>query len=183
MKYSVCDCIGQKCPEGVQFNWAQFLRDELLINCQEAQEHGKTFHYAWILLSILLVTGDLLKDSKFPTIGKDLPKAARFTLLWATKDAKRVSRIKGVWTVMEEIIQTWINHRPWLSPNVHNSLQSMVEFNMDMYNLHILARKDPAHRWVKLLFIATDDAIFEVMATWSLEWHVPDLNQLEKLAK
>ena len=46
--------LAEKCAEGVQFNCAEFLCEELLIKNKEAQEQGKTFHYAWLLLSILL---------------------------------------------------------------------------------------------------------------------------------
>lgn len=38
------------------------------MNCKEVQEQGKTFHYAWFLLSILLVTCELPEDSQFPPI-------------------------------------------------------------------------------------------------------------------
>lgn len=55
--------LAEQCAEGVQFNWVQFLCDEFLTNCREAQEQGKTSHYTWLLLSILLVIGDLLEDS------------------------------------------------------------------------------------------------------------------------
>lgn len=37
--------------EVVQFNWVQFLSAEFLTNSKEAQEKGKTFHYAWLLLN------------------------------------------------------------------------------------------------------------------------------------
>lgn len=39
----------EKCEEGVQFNWVQFLSDKFLTNYREAQEQGRTFHYAWFL--------------------------------------------------------------------------------------------------------------------------------------
>lgn len=51
-----------------------------------------------------------------------------------------------------------------------------------MHNLYIRVRKDPVQEWVKFLFIATNDAIFEVIALWSPEWRAPDLAQLEKIA-
>jgi len=38
--------LTEQCAKGVQFNWVQFLCDEFLMNCREAQEQGKTFHYA-----------------------------------------------------------------------------------------------------------------------------------------
>jgi len=47
--------LAEQSAEGVQFNTVQFLYEEFLTICKEAQEHGNTFHYAWLLLSILLV--------------------------------------------------------------------------------------------------------------------------------
>lgn len=49
--------------EGVQFNWVEFLYEEFLNNYKEAQEQGKSFHYAWLLLCILLVIEELPEDS------------------------------------------------------------------------------------------------------------------------
>ena len=55
--------LAKQCTEQVQFNWVKFLCKEFLLNCHEAQEKGKTFHYAWLLLSILLVVRELTQDS------------------------------------------------------------------------------------------------------------------------
>lgn len=79
--------LAEQCAEGFQFNWVQFLCNEFWTNCKEAQEKGKTFHYTWLLLSILLVTGELLQGSQFPSIEKKLPKVVRYNSLWATKNA------------------------------------------------------------------------------------------------
>lgn len=65
--------LDKQCMEGVKFNWAKFLCDEFLINCCEVQEQGKTFHYMWLLLSILLVAGELSADSQFPNINREIP--------------------------------------------------------------------------------------------------------------
>jgi len=65
-----------------------------------------------------------------------------------------------------------------LSPTIYNNLQSTAEFKADMHNLYIRAWKDPQKTWVKLLFIATDDAIYEVLATWPPEWHALDVATL-----
>jgi len=135
-----------------------------------------------LLLTILLVAGDLLKGSQFPDIEKNLPEAVQYNTLRATKDATRIREIKVFWIFMEASIRTWITRRPRLSPTVYNSLQSAAEFKADMHNLYIRAQKDPNRTWVKLLFIATDDAIYEVMAAWPPEWRAPDVTKLEKIA-
>lgn len=56
------------------------------MNCHEAQEQGKTFHYAWLLFSIVLVAWKLPKDNQFPSVTTDLPEAEKYASLWATKD-------------------------------------------------------------------------------------------------
>ena len=55
--------LAKQCVEGVRFDWVQFLCEEFLTNYMESQEQGKTFHYAWLLLSILLVARELSEDS------------------------------------------------------------------------------------------------------------------------
>ena len=72
----------------------QFLCNEFLTNYREAQEQGKTFHYSWLLLSILLVVGELPEDSQFPTVEGDLPEVTRYTFLLEMKDAMRIHEIK-----------------------------------------------------------------------------------------
>jgi len=44
-----------QCVEGVQCNRACYLCGDFLANHCEAQDLSKTFHYAWVLLSIMLV--------------------------------------------------------------------------------------------------------------------------------
>ena len=51
------------------------------MNCRKAQDERKTFHYAWLLLSIVLIAWELPKDSQFPPLEKGLPKAAQFASL------------------------------------------------------------------------------------------------------
>lgn len=54
--------LAAQCTEGVQFNWSDYLHGEFLESCREAQELSKTFHYAWLLLSIVLVAWELPED-------------------------------------------------------------------------------------------------------------------------
>lgn len=151
-----------------------------MLNCREAQEQGKTFHYVWLLVSILLITRELPKDSQFPNIDRDLLEVAKYASLWATKDTKWIRDIKNVWVLMKVSIRMWINRRPHLSPTVHNSLQSFADFKADMHNIYIKAWKDPTKQCMKLPFVATDDVIFMILETWPPKWRAPDLAKLEK---
>lgn len=72
----------------------RYLCSEFLTNCKEAQNDSKMLHYSWFLFSIVLVTWDFLEDNQFPLVEKDLPEAAKFASLWATKDVARVTESK-----------------------------------------------------------------------------------------
>lgn len=51
--------LAAQCVEGVQFNWARCLCGEFLVNYCEVQDHNRNCHYAWLLLSIMLVDWEL----------------------------------------------------------------------------------------------------------------------------
>lgn len=133
----------EQCVAGVQFNQAQFLCDEFLTNCQEAKDRGKTFYYPWLLLSILLVAGELPQGSHFPSIEDSLSEAVQYTFPWATKDAVRVSDIKIFLGLHGGDYPDTDLSQPQMSPTIYNNLQGMAEFKADMHNLYIQARKDP----------------------------------------
>lgn len=65
---TVVIALAEECTAGEWFNWSQFLFEEFLTNCREVQEEGKSFHYAWLLLSIMLVAIDLSEDHQFPVL-------------------------------------------------------------------------------------------------------------------
>lgn len=83
---TVVIALTKECIAGKWFNWSQFLCEEFLTNCREVQEEGKTFHYAWLLLSIMLVTTDLPEDNQFPVFDQDWPEATRDASLPAIRD-------------------------------------------------------------------------------------------------
>lgn len=103
--------LASQCAEGVQFNWSNYLHGEFLANCCEAQGLNKTFHYMWLLLSIVLVAWELLEDSQFPSVAPDLPNGVKYASLWATKDAHRVKDSRIFWILMEMNNCMAINHK------------------------------------------------------------------------
>lgn len=86
-----------------------------------AHEQGKTFHYAWLPLSIVLEEWEL-QESQFPMITQDLLEAAKDASLWVTMDAQRMRDIKIFWVLMEINIKMGINCKSRLSPTLYNSV-------------------------------------------------------------
>jgi len=81
----IVSLVGQ-CVKGILFNWSRYLCQEFLTNFCKAQDETKPFHYAWLLISIVLVSWELLEDRQFPLLEKILLEAAQFVSLWAMKD-------------------------------------------------------------------------------------------------
>ena len=72
-----------------------------------------------------------------------------------------------------------INHKPWLSPTIYNSLQSFVEFKVNFHHMYIKARKHPMKKWNELSYLTTDDVIFIVLESWPPKWHAPSNSAIE----
>jgi len=161
--------LAQQCAEGVQFNWLDYLHGEFLENCRKAQEKSKTFHYMWLLLSIVLVAWELPEESQFPSVMPDLPEAVKYASMWATKDTKRVWDNKIFWNLMEMNIKMAINYKLRILPTVYANLQSYAEFKADFHQISIKAQKDPAQKWYDLSYLATDDAIDAMLDKWPAE--------------
>lgn len=81
------------------------------MNCQEARDESKTFHYTWLLISIILVTRDLPEDNQFPPMDKGLSEAAQFASLWAIKYYAWVTETKVLWVLMEASLCMAINQK------------------------------------------------------------------------
>lgn len=129
--------------EGVQFSWAHYLCGEFLVNCRKAQDLSKSFHYAWLMLSIVLVTWELLEDSQFPLVASDLLEVVKYASLWETNNPQRIKDNKIFWILMEMNMHMAINHKLRLSPTNFDRLQEYMEFKVDFDHISIWAQKDP----------------------------------------
>jgi hypothetical protein len=65
-------------------NWAMFLLNQILIDCEEAQDKGTEFHYSWLLILIALSTWREENDSHFLGVTEKPCLAVRYQNLWYT---------------------------------------------------------------------------------------------------
>lgn len=49
-----------------------------------------------------------------------------------------------------------------------------------MHNIYIRAQKDSTKQWMKVPFLAIDDAIFNFLEAWLPKWHAPNIAELER---
>lgn len=106
--------LAEECAIGVRFNWSQFICEEFLANYCKVQEEGKSFYYAWLLLSLMLVTTEFPEDNQFPVLTPEWSEAAQYASLWEIKDAHRIQGIRIFWVLMNTTIRQWINVLPCL---------------------------------------------------------------------
>jgi len=57
----------------------------------------------------VLVAKELLEDSQFPTVVRDLPEATKYALMWDTKDMCKIRDSKILWVFMEMNTRMGIN--------------------------------------------------------------------------
>lgn len=131
--------------EGVQFNWSNYLHKEFLANYHKALELNKTFHYAWLLLLIVLVAWELPQDTQFPSIVPELLEAMKYASLWATKDVQHIKDNKIFQIFMEINIYMAINHRPQLSPMCLPTYKAMENLKQ-IFTMCPLGRRRTLHR-------------------------------------
>jgi hypothetical protein len=102
----------EKCVEGIQMNWANFLRNQFLQDCTEAQEKGTEFHYAWLLILVALVRW------KEPTYYQSMHTsgshtlARRYTNLWHTTLKRRQIETNIVFFTYLDYITWIVTHTP-----------------------------------------------------------------------
>jgi hypothetical protein len=106
----------QRCVEGVQMNCATFLLNQFLIECEEAQDKGIEFHYAWLLILIALSIWREPDDTIFFGV-KDKPcLAAQYHNIWHTTHKTRQMNNNVSFYIYKETIRDNIERTPRIPP-------------------------------------------------------------------
>ena len=67
-------------------NWAQYLVNQLELDCRGAQDQGYEFHFSWLLI---LIAWELPEGAIFLEIEPFEPLAAKFYTLWYSNDMNK----------------------------------------------------------------------------------------------
>jgi hypothetical protein len=86
------------------FSWAQYLLNQLLIDCRDAQDNETEFHYSWLIILIDLAGW---KEPNFSSFldRKGKCYASRYESLWQAKDNKNQRENNKVFVMLLEEIQ------------------------------------------------------------------------------
>jgi hypothetical protein len=81
--------LAGKCTEGLQMNWAQYLVNQLEIDCRESQDQGYEFHFSWLFILIAFIAWELPEGETFLDTTPFEPLAMKFCTLWYFSDIKK----------------------------------------------------------------------------------------------
>jgi len=156
--------------KGVQFNWVRYHCQEFIANCREAYKETKPFHYAWLLLLIVLIAWRLLEDSQFPPLEEGFPEVAWFASLWSIKDVVWIIETKIFWTFMEMDIHMVLSQRPRLSPTLFTQLSTCKALKVDFHRVYIQVRKNLEKKWHQFPYLMSESYVQEIVGLWPTEW-------------
>jgi hypothetical protein len=137
----VVDLTG-KCAEGLQMNWAQYLVNQLDIDCREAQDQGYDFHFSWLLILIAFIAWELPEGVTFPDIELFKPLAVKFCTLWYSNDMSKQWKCNAVLHAYYNQLKITIQSIPRITLNTLYRFRPLMKFNADCHFTYITARAD-----------------------------------------
>lgn len=111
--------LAAQCSLRVQFNQVAYLCKDFQEEYKEAQEEGKTFHYVWLIIIIMITTWRKWKGSQFPPIEPDVCEAVNYASLWYTKDPLHALENGIFFLLLSMYLHMMVNQKPRFSPNLY----------------------------------------------------------------
>jgi hypothetical protein len=134
----VVDLAG-KCAEGVQMNWAQYLVNQLELDCREAQDQGYEFHFSWLLILIAFIAWEMSEGATFPDIEPFEPLAAKFSTLWYSNDMNKQWQSNVMFHTYYNQLKLAIQAEPRMTPNTLHRFRPLMKFSVDHHFIYITA--------------------------------------------
>lgn len=152
-----------RCEKGVIYNWSKYLCNEFLENVHEAQEEGKKFHYAWILLLISLIGWNTPKGTQFLEIEPQICEATNYATLWNSSDPVHIKENKIFWVLYDATLYQAVQSKPQLSPTLYDQYKMVAKFKATFHNTHIYTKGVVEGVWNELLYLVIEDYFLRMM--------------------
>jgi hypothetical protein len=165
--------LAGKCAEGLQMNWAQYLVNQLEIDCREAQDQGYDFHFSWLLILITFIAWELPEGATFPDIEPFEPLAAKFCTLWYSSDMRKQWQCNVVFHAYYNQLKIAIQSTPRITPNTLYRFRPLMKFSVDHHFTYITTRADEHKQQLQSYYKLTEDDLEEITKEWSADLLVP----------
>ena len=123
-------------------NWAQYLVNQLELDCREAQDQGYEFHFSWLLILIAFITGELPEGATFLEIEPFKPLDAKFYSLWYSSDMNKQWKSNVVFHAYYNQLKNAIQSTPHLTPNTLHRFRPLIKFSADCHFTYITTCAD-----------------------------------------
>jgi hypothetical protein len=153
-------------------NWATFFLNQFLIDCEEAQDKGTKFHYAWLLIPTALSSWRELYDTQFLGVKYNPCLAARYQNLWHTTHKVRQLENNVDFYIYKETIQKNIQSTPCIPPQVVEEYKPIARFKAGCHHMYVQAR-DSNQEWLPTLYRLTEEDMGHIMEDWVDDWKIP----------
>jgi hypothetical protein len=150
-------------------NWAQYLVNQLEMDCRGAQDQGYEFHFSWLLIIIAFITWELLEGATFPEIETFEPLAAKFCMLWYSSDMNKQWQSNAVFHTYFNQLKNAIQSTLWITPNVLHRFRPLMKFSTDHHFTYITVHGDEHKQQVQSYYKPTEDDLEDITKEWSAD--------------
>lgn len=147
--------LAAQCANGVQYNWADYLCKEFFDDYYEVQEKGTTFHYAWLIFIIAMLSWRELEDSQFPLVASNVCEAAQYVTLWFTTQPSGGMENTMLFVLYLMDFHMLVNHHPHLSSGLYEQYNIDAIFKVDFHKVYIQPHRDAKKKWHPLPYLLT----------------------------
>lgn len=134
---------------------------------REAQEEGKTFHCAWLLILIALIAWKEPKYCKFLIVDVDVCEEVRYDFLCYTKEPTQAMKIHIFFVLMQIDLHTVVNQYLRLPSSLYKQCCHIVEFKADFHRPYVKVMKDPTKTCHPFPYLVTKDNLLMAVHNWS----------------
>jgi hypothetical protein len=154
-------------------NWAQYLVNQLELDCREAQDQGYEFHFSWLLILVAFIAWEMPEGATFPDIEPFEPLAVKFSTLWYSNDMNKQWKSNVVFHSYYNQLKVAIQSTPCITPNTLYRFRPLMKFSADRHFLYITTHADEHKQQLQSYYRLTEEDLEEITKEWSVDLLVP----------
>jgi hypothetical protein len=123
-------------------NWANYLVNQLELDCKQVQYQGYDFHFIWFLILIAFIAWELLEGATFLEIEPFKPLATNLCTLWYSSDMNKQRESNDIFHTYYNQLKNAIQSTLCLTPNTLHRFRPLIKFSADRHFTYITIHVD-----------------------------------------
>jgi hypothetical protein len=154
-------------------NWAQYLVNQLELDCKEAQDQGYEFHFSWLLILITFIAWEMPKGASFSDIEPFEPFAVKFSTLWYSNDMNKQWKSNVVFHTYYNQLNQAIQSEPQMTLNTLHSFCPLMKFSVGCHFIYIIAHADVYKQQLQSYYKLIKEDNEEITKGWLVDLLIP----------